>query len=93
MKAFGRTEYFNPEEISALLLMQFKSDAEKFTGRTINRAIITVPAYFNSEQRNATISAGGLAGLNVIGLLNEPTAAALAFGINPKENDFANVFS
>ena len=71
-----------PEELSALVLRSLKADAEKFLGETVTDAVITVPAYFNDKQRQATRRAGQLAGLNVGRLLNEPTAAALAYGIH-----------
>ncbi len=73
---------FSPEEISALILRRLKSNAEKALGREINRAVITVPAYFNDAQRGATKRAGELAGFTVERIINEPTAAALAFGLN-----------
>jgi molecular chaperone HscC len=76
-----------PEELSALVLRSLKADAEKFLGETVTDAVITVPAYFNDKQRKATRRAGQLAGLNVERLLNEPTAAALAYGIHQKGAD------
>ncbi len=72
---------FRPEELSALILKSLKADAESFTGEEVSDAIISVPAYFNDQQRKATRRAGQLAGLNVLRLVNEPTAAALAHGI------------
>src|SRR5688572_14948722 len=77
-------ERFTAEELSALVLRSLKADAEKFLGETVTDAVITVPAYFNDKQRKATRRAGQLAGLNVERLLNEPTAAALAYGIHAK---------
>jgi molecular chaperone HscC len=74
-----------PEELSALVLRSLKADAEKFLGETVNEAVVTVPAYFNDRQRQATRRAGQLAGLNVLRLLNEPTAAALAYGIHQRD--------
>jgi molecular chaperone HscC len=79
--ALGKQKFL-PEELSALVLRSLKADAEKFLGEPVTDAIITVPAYFNDKQRQATRRAGQLAGLNVERLLNEPTAAALAYGIH-----------
>ncbi|MBB5019980.1 molecular chaperone HscC [Chitinivorax tropicus] len=76
---------FRPEELSALVLKSIKEDAERFLGETVTEAIITVPAYFSDAQRKATKIAGQLAGLKVERLLNEPTAAALAYGLNQSE--------
>lgn len=76
-----------PEELSALVLRSLKADAEKFLGESVTDAVITVPAYFNDKQRQATRRAGQLAGLKVERLLNEPTAAALAYGIHQKGAD------
>ena len=77
-----RDREFSPEEISALILRKLKADAERAVGRTVDRAVITVPAYFNDAQRNATKRAGELAGFGVERIVNEPTAAALAFGLD-----------
>ena len=73
---------FTPEELSGLVLRSLKQDAEAHLGRPVTRAVITVPAYFNDPQRKATIHAGRIAGLTVERILNEPTAAALAYGLN-----------
>src|SRR3569833_2747727 len=73
---------FRPEELSAIVLKALKADAEVFLGEPVTEAVITVPAYFNDTQRKATRSAGELAGLKVERLLNEPTAAALAYGLH-----------
>src|SRR6185436_1534235 len=73
---------YSPEEISAQILRKLKSDAEKALGRSVSRAVITVPAYFNDAQRGATKRAGELAGFTVERILNEPTAAALAYGLD-----------
>ena len=77
-----RDRAFSPEEISALILRKLKADAERAVGRTVDQAVITVPAYFNDAQRNATKRAGELAGFSVERIVNEPTAAALAYGLH-----------
>ena len=84
VQAEGKT--FPPPEISAMILQKLKADAEAYLGETVSEAVITVPAYFNDAQRNATKDAGKIAGLNVLRIINEPTAASLAYGLD-KEGD------
>src|SRR5205814_8416013 len=81
-----RDREYSPEEVSAFVLMEIKSFAEDFLGEPITEAIITVPAYFNDSQRQATRDAGKIAGLEVSRIINEPTAAALAYGLDNKKN-------
>lgn len=83
---------YRPEEISAMILQKIKADAEAKTGETITEAVITVPAYFNDSQRQATKDAGKIAGLEVKRIINEPTAAALAYGFNKKKDEKVVVF-
>lgn len=85
-------KWYRPEEISAMLLQKMKADAEARTGETITEAVITVPAYFNDSQRQATKDAGRIAGLEVKRIINEPTAAALAYGFNKNKNEKIAVF-
>jgi molecular chaperone DnaK len=85
-------KYFSPEEISASVLKKLTSDASKFLKEEITKAVITVPAYFNDSQRLATKDAGSIAGLEVLRILNEPTAAALAYGLGKKKNEVVLIF-
>jgi heat shock protein 1/8 len=80
----GEEKQFSPEEISAMILTKMREIAEAFLGQTINNAVVTVPAYFNDSQRQATKDAGVIAGLNVLRIINEPTAAAIAYGLDKK---------
>ena len=83
----GEKKQFAPEEISAMILKKMKEIAESALGREVNHAVVTVPAYFNDAQRQATKDAGIIAGLNVVRTLNEPTAAAIAYGLDKKEGE------
>jgi len=82
-----RGKEYTPEQISAFILQKIKKDAEAFLGEKVEKAVITVPAYFNDDQRQATKNAGEIAGLEVVRLLNEPTAAAFAYGINRSDKE------
>src|SRR5499427_1787167 len=87
-----RGKLYAPEEISALVLRKLVADAAKFLGEKVTEAVITVPAYFNDAQRQATKDAGKIAGLEVLRIINEPTAAALAYGLDKKQNETVLVF-
>lgn len=83
---------FAPEEISAMILRRLAEEAERYLGEEVTGAVITVPAYFNDSQRQATRDAGRIAGLEVLRIINEPTAAALAYGLDKRKNERILVF-
>jgi molecular chaperone DnaK len=92
VEADGKTQRFSPPEISAMILAKLKADAEMRLGEKITQAVITVPAYFNDSQRQATKDAGRIAGLEVLRIINEPTAASLAYGLDKKKDEKIAVY-
>src|SRR6201990_310389 len=92
VEADGKTQKFSPPEISAMILAKLKADAEMRLGEKITQAVITVPAYFNDSQRHATNNAGKIAGLEVLRIINEPTAASLAYGLDKKADEEIAVY-
>src|SRR5256885_6516477 len=89
----GKPKQFSPPEISAMILGKLKADAEMRMGEKITQAVITVPAYFNDSQRQATKDAGRIAGLEVLRIINEPTAASLAYGLDTKKDEEIAVYA
>lgn len=87
-----KNQSFSPQEVSAVILQKLKRDAEAYLGEPVTKAVITVPAYFNDSQRQATKDAGQIAGLDVVRIVNEPTAAALAYGLDKKDQETILVF-
>merc|ERR1712115_774781 len=92
IKCSSVNKEFSPEEISAQVLRKLVSDASSYLGEEVKQAVITVPAYFNDSQRQATIDAGKIAGIEVLRIINEPTAASLAYGLDQKQNETILVF-
>ena len=88
----GKAETFMPEQISSMILAKLKADAEAYLGEPVTQAVITVPAYFNDDQRRATKDAGSIAGLEVMRIINEPTAASLAYGLDKKGEETIAVY-
>merc|ERR1719159_2036658 len=87
----GESKTFNPEEISSMILVKMKESAEAYLGTKVDDAVITVPAYFNDAQRQATKDAASIAGMNAQRIINEPTAAAIAYGLDKKDSASSNI--
>lgn len=88
----GSVKLFTPEQVSAMILSKLKADAELYLGKSISKAVVTVPAYFNDAQRQTTKDAGKIAGLDVIRIINEPTAASLAYGLDKRKDEKIAVY-
>merc|ERR1719333_146527 len=84
VKVKGEDKDLQPEEVSAMILTKMKETAENYLGKEVKHSVVTVPAYFNDAQRQATKDAGTIAGMNVLRIINEPTAAAIAYGLDKK---------
>merc|ERR1711988_1882258 len=84
VKVKGETKQLMPEEVSSMVLTKMKETAENYLGKEVKHAVITVPAYFNDAQRTSTKDAGTISGMNVLRIINEPTAAAIAYGLDKK---------
>merc|ERR1719480_298405 len=91
VNAQGEEKKFHPEEVSSMILLKMKETAEAYLGGKVNDAVVTVPAYFNDSQRQATKDAGTISGMNVLRIINEPTAAAIAYGLDKKGSGERNV--
>ena len=91
VESHGEKKVFSPEEISSMVLVKMKDIAESFMGKTVKDAVVTVPAYFNDSQRQATKDAAAIAGLNCLRIINEPTAAAIAYGLDKNKDEDKNV--
>ena len=91
VQSMGEEKTFHPEEVSSMILTKMKETAEAYLGTKVNDAVVTVPAYFNDSQRQATKDAGQICGLNVLRIINEPTAAAIAYGLDKKGAGERNV--
>merc|ERR1712217_219690 len=91
VKVKGEEKLMAPEEVSSMVLTKMKETAENYLGKEVKHAVITVPAYFNDAQRQSTKDAGAIAGLNVLRIINEPTAAAIAYGLDKNNSDERNV--
>jgi len=92
IKCSSLNKDFSPEEVSAQVIRKLITDAKEYLGQDVTKAVITVPAYFNDSQRQATVDAGKIAGIEVLRIINEPTAASLAYGLDKKQNETILVF-